>query len=57
VGENAVDTVPPYQVISLLQDQLRIGGFVVVMLVLGFVVLSVFLARIRIHQAVKLGEE
>ena len=55
--KNAVDTVPPYQVISLVQDQLRIGGFVVAMLILGFVVLAILLARIRIHQAVKLGEE
>ncbi|MCK4513701.1 MAG: ABC transporter permease, partial [Spirochaetaceae bacterium] len=57
VGKNAADTVPPFRVISMLQDQLRIGGFVLLMMLLGFVILSVFLARIRIHQAVKLGEE
>ena len=57
VVQNAEETVPPIRVVSLPLDQLRIAGFVVVMLTLGFVILSVFLFRIRIHQAVKLGEE
>jgi putative ABC transport system permease protein len=57
VVRNAEETVPPIRVVSLLQDQLRIAGFVVVMLMLGFAILTVFLFRIRIHQAVKLGEE
>jgi putative ABC transport system permease protein len=50
-------TVPPIRVVSLAIDQMRIAGFVVVMLGLGFVILSIFLFRINIHQAVKLGEE
>jgi len=57
VVRNAEDTVPPLRVISLFEDQLRITVFVTVMLLLGFAILSVFLFRIRIHQAVKLGEE
>ena len=57
VIRNAEETVPPIRVVSLLVDELRIAAFVVVMLVLGFAILSVFLFRIRIHQAVKLGEE
>ncbi len=51
------EMVPPLRIISLALDQLRIAGFVTLMLFLGFAILSVFLARIRIHQAVKLGEE
>jgi len=57
VVRNAEQTVPPLRVISLPLDQLRITIFVTVMLLLGFAILSVFLFRIRIHQAVKLGEE
>ncbi|MFW5743512.1 MAG: ABC transporter permease [Spirochaetota bacterium] len=57
VIRNAAQTVPPIRVVSLLVDELRIAAFVVVMLFLGFGILSVFLFRIRIHQAVKLGEE
>ncbi|MFW5684404.1 MAG: FtsX-like permease family protein [Spirochaetota bacterium] len=57
VVRNPEDTVPPLRVISLAVDQLRIAGFVSVMLLLGFAILSVFLFRIKIHQAVKLGEE
>ena len=57
VVRSARETVPPFRVISLLTDQLRIAGFVTLMLLFGFVVLSAFLSRIRIHQAVKLGEE
>ena len=57
IVQNPDQTVPPLRVISLVVDQLRIAGFVTVMLFLGFAILSVFLARIRIHQAVKLGEE
>lgn len=57
VVRNADESVPPLRVISMFQDQVRIAGFVTVMLMLGFGILSVFLFRIRIHQAVKLGEE
>jgi len=57
VANRAAETVPPFRVISLVADRLRIGAFVFVMLALGFSILAVFLTRIRIHQAVKLGEE
>ena len=57
LAEGAEETVPPLKVTSLPIDQLRIGVAVLVLLGLGFVVLAVFLSRIRIHQAVKLGEE
>ena len=57
VVQNPEQTVPPLRIISLALDQLRIAGFVTLMLGLGFAILSVFLFRIRIHQAVKLGEE
>lgn len=57
VANSAGEIVPPFRIISLVADRLRIGAFVFVMLALGFAILSVFLTRIRIHQAVKLGEE
>jgi putative ABC transport system permease protein len=57
LARGAEETVPPFRVTSLPVDQLRIGAFVLLMMILGFLVLAVFLSRIRIHQAVKLGEE
>lgn len=50
-------TVPPFRVVSWPLDHLRIAAVVTAMLVLGFGVLAWFIARIKIHQAVKLGEE
>ncbi|TVQ25637.1 MAG: ABC transporter permease, partial [Spirochaetaceae bacterium] len=54
---SAEQAVPPFRVVSLGVDQLRITIFVTVMLLFGFGILSVVLSRIKIHQAVKLGEE
>jgi putative ABC transport system permease protein len=57
LAKSAEETVPPIRVTSLPIDQLRIGIAVLVLLAVGFLVLAIFLSRIRIHQAVKLGEE
>lgn len=54
---DSADTVPPFRVVSWPLDHLRIAAVVAAMLLLGFGVLAWFIARIRIHQAVKLGEE
>jgi len=49
--------VPPFEVVQRLSDQLQMYGIVAIMLTLGLVTLIVMLSRIRIHQAVKLGED
>lgn len=54
---NSEATVPPFRVVSWPLDHLRIAAVVTAMLVFGFAILAWFIARIRIHQAVKLGEE
>jgi putative ABC transport system permease protein len=54
---DSADTVPPFRVVSWPLDHVRIAAVVTAMLVFGFAVLAWFIAHIRIHQAVKLGEE
>lgn len=49
--------VPPFQVTFDPQDQIRLYWIVTVMISLGLAVLGYIVSRIRIHQAVKLGED
>ena len=53
----AVDQVPPFRVASEIGDLLRIYVVAGVLLVLGTVLFRTLLARLDIHQALKLGEE
>lgn len=49
--------VPPFQVTFDPQDQVRLYWIVTVMISIGLAVLGYIVSRIRIHQAVKLGED
>ena len=53
----AADQVPPFRVASEIGDLLRIYAVAGVLLVLGTVLFRTLLARLDIHQALKLGEE
>ncbi|MFC0210871.1 FtsX-like permease family protein [Paenibacillus chartarius] len=49
--------VPPFQVTFDSRDRERLYAIVTVMIVIGLAVLGRIVSRIRIHQAVKLGED
>lgn len=49
--------VPPFQVVSEPMDEMRLYLFVLLMLLLGVGILTWLLSRIKIYQAVKLGED
>ncbi|WP_027088015.1 ABC transporter permease [Cohnella panacarvi] len=51
------DQVPPFEIVNRLSDYVQLYGIVGVMLALGLLVLGYRLSRIRIAQALKLGEE
>ena len=53
----AADQVPPFRVASEFSDLLRIYAVAGALLVLGAVLFRTLLARLDIHQALKLGEE
>ncbi|MFC5530895.1 ABC transporter permease [Cohnella yongneupensis] len=54
---NPSSLVPPFKVIFEAIDFIRLYTTVVVMLLLGLGILSYMLSRIRVHQALKLGED
>ncbi|MNR07434.1 hypothetical protein D3C85_1235520 [compost metagenome] len=49
--------VPPFQVSFDPKDQLHLYMIVTIMIGLGLLLLGTMLSRIKIHQAVKLGED
>ena len=49
--------VPPFRVIFDSKDDLAIYLVVIVMLAIGAALLFMHIRRLRVHQAVKLGEE
>ena len=53
----AADQVPPFRVASEIGDLLRIYAVAAVLLLLGAALFRTLLARLDIHQALKLGEE
>lgn len=54
---NPSSLVPPFKVIFESIDFVRLYAVVIVMLLLGLGILSYMLSRIRVHQALKLGED
>ncbi len=54
---NPSEQVPPFQIIHQLSDYLQLYGTVALMLAIGLAILGIRLSRIKIHQALKLGEE
>lgn len=51
------DQVPPFEIVYRLSDYVQLYSIVGVMLTLGLLILGYRLSRIRIAQALKLGEE
>ncbi len=54
---DATERIPPFVVKPLRSDYLKIYGIVLLMLVVGFVVLGRIIKKIKISQALKLGED
>lgn len=54
---SAADQVPPFKVMASGKDYAKIYGVVAFMLVIGVGVLSIIISKIKIHQAIKLGED
>lgn len=57
IAFNPSSLVPPFKVIFEANDFFRLYSIVCFMLVLGLGILSYMLSRIRVHQALKLGED
>lgn len=57
VSMNIKDLIPPFAVVFDASDELKIYLFSAFMLILGSIVLIGFLKRIKIDQAIKLGED
>lgn len=55
--ESAANQVPPFRVVFEAVDTLQLYAAVVVMVVLGAGLMLAHIRRLRVHQAVKLGEE
>ncbi|MFT4414838.1 ABC transporter permease [Fredinandcohnia humi] len=54
---NPKNIVPPFQVIFDARDEVTIYLFVISTLLIGLLILGVLLKNIRVHQAIKLGED
>jgi putative ABC transport system permease protein len=54
---SAVQQVPPFKVAAAREDFIRIYFVVLAMLSIGLSVLGVIISKIKIHQAIKLGED
>jgi len=54
---SAAEQVLPFKVVSSRQDYIKIYALVASMLALGIGVLSMIISKIKIHQAIKLGED
>src|SRR5690606_19285144 len=56
-AENVKKQVPPFRIIFDSQDTYQLYGVVLVMMLAGALMLFLHIRRLRVHQAVKLGEE
>lgn len=54
---SAAQQVPPFKVAAAREDYIRIYAVVLMMLSIGLSVLGFIISRIKIHQAIKLGED
>ena len=55
--ENTVNQIPPFRVVFSPVDTMRLSVVIGVMMAIGAALLIVHIRRLRVHQAVKLGEE
>ncbi|MFC4812307.1 ABC transporter permease [Paenibacillus sp. GCM10023250] len=54
---SATDQVPPFEIVRRLSDYAQLYGVVGLMLAIGLAVLGIRISRMKITQALKLGEE
>ena len=54
---SASEQVPPFTVVASRSDYLKIYGVIAFMLATGFAILGTIVSRIKIAQAIKLGED
>jgi len=54
---SAAQQVPPFKVIAAREDYIKIYTVVLLMLTIGLSVLGIIISKIKIHQAIKLGED
>ncbi|RAP75524.1 ABC transporter permease [Paenibacillus montanisoli] len=54
---NATDQVPPFEIVRQLSDYVQLYSVVGIMLTIGLAVLGIRVSRMKITQALKLGEE
>lgn len=54
---NTTTQVPPFEVAFQVQDQIQLFSIITFMLLVGLLILGVMLSRIKINQAIKLGED
>lgn len=54
---NPTELVPPFTVVFDPSDEFKIYSFIAFMLAIGLTILVIFLRKIKIHQAIKLGED
>jgi len=57
IAFNPSSLVPPFKVMFEAIDFVRLYSIVCIMLIIGLGILSYMLSRIRVHQALKLGED
>ncbi len=55
--ENSINQIPPFRVVFSPVDTMRLSIVVCVMMIIGASLLVSHIRRLRVHQAVKLGEE
>jgi len=56
-SENVSTQVPPFRVVFDSKDTAQLYGVIAVMMITGAALLILHLRRLRVHQAVKMGEE
>ena len=53
----AAQQVPPYRIIAVKEDYIKLYSVIIIMIVSGFAVVGVIVSRIKIAQVIKLGED
>jgi len=51
------DQVPPFEVVAIREDYIRIYSIIATILMAGLMVIGKFISGIKVYQAVKLGED
>jgi putative ABC transport system permease protein len=57
ISYNAELQVPPFKVVSYISDRLKVYLLIAIIMIFGLLILIYLLSRIKIHQAIKLGED